>query len=212
MLPVRFTDEEFNKLKPLLSVYEWGLKTIMTKLDIIQEDLKRFHKNDAIDHVRCRLKEPMSIAQKLHNLGVPITVESAREHLRDIAGIRIITPFTKDIYYLVNLIRYIPDIRILAEKDYISEPKKSGYRSYHLILEVPVFYSGKIEFIPVEIQIRTDAMNFWANLEHKARYKYKDYVPDYLCEELETISNVIAELDHRMFLINEIISIIHKEV
>lgn len=211
-LSARFSDQEFNKLKALLNIYEWGLKTIMTKFEIIHEDLVTFHTNHAIDQVRCRLKEPLSIAQKLDKMGVDITVENAKNLIKDIAGVRIITPFTKDIFYIVNLIRYMPDVTILEEKNYISHPKDSGYRSYHLIVEVPIFYSGKMDFVPIEIQIRTEAMNFWASLEHKARYKYNDYIPEYLCEELVAISNVLSEMDHRMFLINEIIGIIQKDI
>lgn len=211
-MPVRFTDEEFEKLKRILTIHEWGLKTVMTKLDIIQEDLKSFQDNWAIDHIRCRLKEPMSIAQKLENLKLEVTADNVEKYLRDIAGVRIICPFAKDIYYLVNLIRNIPDITVTQEKDYISEPKASGYRSYHIILEVPVFHSGKLENVAVEVQIRTDAMNFWANLEHKAKYKYKEDIPKHLSDELIKIADRIAELDQRMFGINELISLMNKEI
>jgi len=207
-MPVLFTDEEFVNIKKLMSLYEWAIATVMTKLEIIHDDLVNNHENGAIDYIRSRLKTPESIAQKLHKLGVEMTADSAKQHVKDIAGIRIIAPFATDIYFLVDLIRTIPDIKIIAEKDFIGNPKESGYRSYHLIVEVPIFYSGKTENVAVEIQIRTDAMNFWASLEHKAKYKYHDEIPKHLSDELVVIADKIAELDHRMFLIHEIISLI----
>lgn len=206
----RFSDEEFIKFKKLLTVYEWGLSILMTKLNIIHRDLLDFQDNAAIESIRSRIKEPLSIASKLHKKGVSLTAENAKKYLNDMAGIRIITPFAKDIYFLVHLIHELPGVKIIKEKDFISDPKPSGYRSYHLIVQVPVFYSNKEELITIEIQIRTEAMNFWSNLEHKARYKYREQIPHHLSEELVTIADKIAELDHRMFLIHEIISLINE--
>ena len=209
-MSVRFNKEEFSKLKNLLTVYEWGLNTLMTKLNIIHEDLKNFQNNSAIDYITSRIKAPESIAQKLDKLNLDITAENAKKYLRDIAGIRIITPFAKDIYFLAKIIKSIPDVQIVNEKDFISNPKPSGYRSYHLIVEVPVFFSGKVENITAEVQIRTEAMNFWATLEHKARYKYREHIPQHLSDELALIADKITDLDNRMFLIHEIISLINQ--
>ena len=200
---MRFCDEEFAKLKKLLPVYEWGQRILLTKLNIIHEDLKNFQNNSSIEYIRNRIKAPESIAQKLHDMGVEITADNAKQHLKDIAGIRIICPFARDIYYLIDLLRSMPDTTILEEKDYVSDPKSSGYRSYHLVMEIPVFYSGKTEHVAVEVQIRTEAMNFWATLEHKARYKYREDIPQHLCDELVVCADKIAELDNRMFLIHE---------
>ena len=210
-MSVRFSDAEFAKLKQLLPVYEWGQRILLTKLNIIHEDLRNFQNNSSIEYIRGRIKSPESIAQKLHNTGVDITADNARKFLKDIAGIRIICPFARDIYYLTDLLRSMPDGNILEEKDYVGSPKPSGYRSYHVIVEVPVFYSGKTENIPVEVQIRTEAMNFWASLEHNARYKYQEHIPQQLCDELVVCADKIAELDNRMFLIHEIISLINQE-
>jgi len=209
-MPVRFNDEEFARLKDLLLIYEWGQRTLLTKLNIIHEDLRNSHDSNPIEHIRGRIKSPESIAQKLHKMGVNITADNAKRHLKDIAGIRILCPFAKDIYYLAGLLRAMPDANILDEKDYVSNPKPSGYRSYHIIMEIPVFYSGKTEHISVEVQIRTEAMNFWATLEHKARYKYQEHIPQHLCDELVICADKIAELDDRMFLIHEIISLINQ--
>ena len=202
-MTMRFSDDEFAKLKKMLPVYEWGQRILLTKLNIIHEDLKSFQNNNSIEYIRNRIKAPESIAQKLHDTNMDITAENAKKHIKDIAGIRIICPFARDIYYLIDLLRSMPDATILEEKDYVSNPKSSGYRSYHLVMEIPVFYSGKTEHVAVEVQIRTEAMNFWATLEHKARYKYREDIPQHLCDELVACADKIAELDNRMFLIHE---------
>jgi len=210
-MPARFSDEEFTKLKKLLFVYEWGLKIMMTKTQILYEDLQHFHNASPIDHFRGRIKAPESIAEKLLKMNLELTAANAREHLTDIAGIRIICPYAKDIYDLVDILRSMPDSKVIIEKDYISAPKPSGYRSFHLIMEIPVFFSGKTECIPVEIQIRTAAMDFWATLEHKVKYKYKEHIPQHLQDELVICADKIAELDDRMFLIHDIISLINQD-
>jgi len=210
-MQVRFSAEEFAKLKNLLLIYEWGQQTLLTKLNIMHDDFKNFQESNPIEYIRGRIKSPESIAQKLYRLKVDITAENVKEYLNDVAGIRIICPFARDIHYLVDLLRAMPDVNILEERDYISSPKSSGYRSYHVILEVPVFYSGKVEHVVIEVQIRTEAMNFWSTLEHKARYKYQDHIPKHLCDELVVCADKISELDQRMFLIHEIISLINQD-
>ena len=210
-MSVRFSEEEFARLKNLFFVYEWGQRTLLTKLNIMQEDFKNFQENNPIEYITGRIKSPESIAQKLHKMDVEITAENVKRYLKDVAGIRIICPFAKDIHYLVGLLKAMPDVNILDEKDYVSSPKPSGYRSYHVILEIPVFYSGKTENVVIEVQIRTEAMNFWSTLEHKARYKYQDHIPQHLCDELVICADKIAELDNRMFLIHEIISLINQD-
>ncbi|MCL2531742.1 MAG: GTP pyrophosphokinase family protein [Oscillospiraceae bacterium] len=210
-MKIRFSEEEFARLKNLLRIYAWGQQTLLTKLNIMHEDFRHFQDNNPIEHIKGRIKAPESIAQKLHNKGVALTAENAKKHLKDIAGVRIICPFAKDIYQLAELLRSMPDVNILAEKDYVSAPKPSGYRSYHIVMEIPVFYSGKAENVVVEVQLRTEAMNFWSTLEHKARYKYHNHIPQHLCDELVICASKIAELDERMFLIHEIISLINGE-
>ena len=202
-MSMRFSEEEFAKLKELLLIYEWGHRTLLTKLSILHEDFKNFHPVNPIAHIRDRVKAPESIAAKLHRLELDITARNAREHIFDIAGVRIICPFARDIYHLIDLIRSMPDIKIREERDYVTKPKKSGYRSYHLIIEIPVFHSGQTDYVIIEVQIRTEAMNFWATLEHEARYKYRGDIPEHLSDELVTCADKIAELDTRMFLIHE---------
>jgi putative GTP pyrophosphokinase len=202
-MSIRFSAEEFEKLKELLLVYEWGHRTLLTKLAIVREDFENFQEENTIDHIRGRIKAPESIAEKLNRLGLDLTAENAKSYIFDIAGVRIICPFARDIYYLIDLLRSMPEVQIREERDYVSKPKKSGYRSYHLIVDIPVFHSGKTDYVIIEVQIRTEAMNFWATLEHEARYKYQSDVPQHLSDELVVCANKIAELDHRMFLIHE---------
>ncbi|MCL2558609.1 MAG: GTP pyrophosphokinase family protein [Treponema sp.] len=205
-----FSPEELAKLERMLLVYEWGQRTLLTRLSIIRDGLLTSGDSCPIESIQARIKTPDSIAGKLRRLGADLTAESARGILKDVAGVRIICPFSKDILYLVGLLRGMSDTTITDEKDYVSKPKPSGYRSYHLIMEVPVFHSGGTENVPVELQIRTEAMNFWAMLEHKAKYKYDKRVPDHLRAELVLCADKIAELDKRMFLIHEIIALINE--
>ena len=202
-MAVRFSSEEFAKLKELLLIYEWGYRTLLTKFTILHEDFEHFHDDNPIDHIRGRIKAPESIAEKLQRLGHEITVVDAKQYIHDIAGIRIICPFARDIYQLVALIQTMPELRVVGEKDYIQNPKPSGYRSYHLAVEIPVFYSGRSENVLIEVQIRTEAMNFWATLEHEAQYKYQGDIPAHLSDELVLCADKTAELDQRMFLIHE---------
>ena len=207
---MRFSEEEFAKVKLMLSSYGWALNTLMTKLKIVHADLRDFRDVDAIDYIASRVKAPESIAKKLHKLGLPITAQSARENLFDIAGARIICHFNKDIYMLAEIIKAMPDIAVINEKDYVSNPKLSGYRSYHLLVTVPVFFGGQTQNVTCEVQIRTEAMNFWATLEHKVRYKYQGDIPKHLSDELAIIADKIDELDKRMFTIHDIISFINS--
>jgi len=205
-LSVRFSDEEFVRLKALLPVYEWSKQIFLTKLGILHQDLVHHHKSNPIEHIKARIKAPEDIAGKLQRMNLEVTADNAKRHLKDIAGIRIISPFAKDIYRIVDILTSMPDWRVSDREDYIIDPKPSGYRSYHLTIEVPVHYSGKTEEVPVEVQLRTAAMDFWAMMEHQVRYKYKDVVPLYLSDELVICANKIADLDKRMVLIQEAIS------
>jgi putative GTP pyrophosphokinase len=206
-----FSGDEYIRIKNMLLAYEWGQKTLMTKLYIVNEDFQNFHLNNPIEHIKGRIKSVESIANKLQKMNLDITAENAREHIKDMAGIRIICSYAKDIYSLSDILKSLPDTKVLNEKDYVSNPKPSGYRSFHIIMEIPVYYSGRTEKIPVEVQIRTAAMDFWATLEHKVRYKYNEHIPRHLSDELSICADKIAELDKRMFLIHDIISLINQD-
>ena len=207
----RFPEEEFAQLKKMLLVYEWGLNVLLTKLQIIYEDFKNFSEYNPIEHITSRIKAPESIAKKLARLNFDVTAANAVKCLYDIAGIRIICPFARDIFRLVDILKSLPETSVIKEKDYVANPKPSGYRSYHIIMEIPVFFSGKTEKIPVEVQIRTHAMNCWATLDHMARYKYQEGIPRHLGDELVACADKIAELDHRMFMIHDIVSLINRD-
>ena len=207
----KFSGDEFLKMKELLLSYEWAHKSMLTKLNIIHEAHKHYQNTNPIGHIEGRIKTSKSIAGKLHKQGVELTAENAKKYLTDIAGIRIICPYAKDIYFLADLIREMPDGNVISEKDYVTNPKPSGYRSYHIIREITIYHSGKTETLPIEIQIRTEAMNFWATLEHQAKYKYNEHIPKHLSDELVICATKIAELDERMFLIHEIISLINND-
>ena len=210
-MSVYFSDDELDKIHDLVLIYTWAQKLFMTKMEIAFDSLMQNQSNNPIEHIKSRIKSIEHIAIKLHQLNMDLTAEKAREAIKDIAGIRIICSYTKNIYYLAEIIKSIPDTHVLQEKDYVSNPKPGGYRSYHIVLEIPVFYSGKTELIPVEVQLRTGAMDFWATLEHKVRYKYKEHIPKHLSDELVICAEKIAELDKRMFLIHDIISLINQD-
>ena len=207
----RFSDEEFAKLKNILLSYEWAKKSILTRLNIIHESIKHSQGKNPIENIIGRIKTPESIAAKLLKLNFEVTAQNAKEQLKDIVGIRIICPYSEDIYYLAELIRKMPNTTIIVEKDYVTNPKPSGYRSYHIIMEISIYHSGSTETLPVEIQIRTEAMNFWATLEHQAKYKYQGDLPKHLSDELVVCADKISELDKRMFLIHEIVSLINND-
>ena len=206
-----FPAEEFAKLKEHLIVYQCALKNISTRIDILLEDFSNFQEYNPIEHVKTRLKSPESIADKLHRQNLELTAECARTKLTDIAGVRCICSYEKDIAYIADVLKRQPDIKVRSEKDYVTNPKPSGYRSYHLILDVPIYLTDKEECLPVEVQIRTQAMDFWASLEHKVKYKYKDQMPDHLSNELVDCANKIAELDARMYLIQEIVDMAYLQ-
>jgi putative GTP pyrophosphokinase len=181
-----------------------------TRLDILLEDFKNFQPNNPIEHITSRIKSPESIAEKLTRLGYDITAENARNHLTDIAGLRCICCYTNDVIKIAAALKRQPDISVVVEKDYINKPKPSGYRSYHLILNVPVFLINETVYLPVEIQIRTSAMDFWASLEHKVRYKYRNEMPKHLSIELNNCATQIAKLDERMYKIHEIVDLLSE--
>jgi putative GTP pyrophosphokinase len=177
------------------------------RMDVLLEDFENIHKHNPVEHIKRRLKTYESIAGKLHRLNHPVTAESARLNLTDIAGMRCICSYNKDIAYIADVFKAQPDMELISEKNYVENPKPSGYRSHHIILEVPVYLSDSVVRLPVEIQIRTQAMDFWASLEHKIRYKYKSGMPEHLAEGLKECAAQISDLDERMYKIQELIDI-----
>jgi len=165
------SESSFIMLAELMQMYSAAMKGINTKLDILDSEFQITHKHNPIHHIECRIKGVLSIYQKMQRYGVSLSLESAKEHIQDIAGIRVVCNFVDDIYAIENMLLKQPDVTLITRKDYISKPKENGYRSLHLIVKIPVFLSEKTEEIPVEIQMRTIAMDYWASLEHMLRYK-----------------------------------------
>jgi len=210
-LAVLFSSEEFEKLKEALVFYNCALMNVRTRIDILLEYYTNLRSYNPIEHVKNRLKSPERIAEKLQRRGFDITSECAVKNLTDIAGIRCICSYNRDIFQMVAILKRQPDIKIIGEKDYVSNPKPSGYRSYHMILEVPVYLSETTEYIPVELQLRTQAMDFWASLEHKVKYKYNDQMPETLLKALLSCANEIDDLDAKMFNIQEVADLTRQE-
>jgi len=210
-MPLEFPPAEYELLEKILPVFESAQQTFLSRLHALNKDFSSSGKSAPIEHIKGRLKSPASIAQKLNRLGFELTADNATRHLQDISGVRIICPFSSDIYVLVDILSAMPDLRVSEKEDYISNPKPSGYRSFHLTIHVPVSGLGETEEIPMEVQIRTAAMDFWATMEHQVRYKYKEHVPRHLSDELVICADKIIELDKRMSLIHEIISLINQD-
>lgn len=186
------------EFQQLLMFYESAIKVVKTRFEIIEDEFESKHERKPISSISSRIKEPISIAEKLQRKGLPITIDNMVTNLTDIAGIRVTCPFISDVYHILVMLENQNDITILELKDYIKKPKKSGYRSLHIIINVSVDFSDQRRVIPVEIQIRTIAMDFWASLEHQLHYK-KDYkMPENVDEELKSIADRIAETDERM--------------
>ena len=155
----------------LMMQYRCAMLEVQTKFEVLNTELSLDSDRNPIESISCRIKKPMSIAEKLRRKGLEVSLKSIEEHLHDVAGIRIVCFFPKDIYKLAEKICSQDDIHLLEKKDYIANPKPNGYRSLHLILEVPVFFADEKKWMPVEVQFRTIAMDFWASIEHKVKVK-----------------------------------------
>ena len=179
-------------------LYDGAIREIRTKLEILDREFNIRYASNPIHHIDSRLKSPRSIIEKLQRKGWPVSVESAEEHLNDIAGVRIVCNYIDDIYRLANMLVRQQDLELVCQKDYIRKPKPNGYRSLHLVLRVPVFLSSHTELVPVEVQIRTIAMDFWASLEHQLRYKSDVEATAPLKERLQRCADQSAALDVEM--------------
>lgn len=178
--------------------YSAAMREVQTKLEILDEEFHSCHRRNPIHHIESRLKTIPSMMEKLRRKSYPISMDSAVEKLFDIAGIRVVCSYVEDVYTVARLLTSQDDVKVLHVRDYIRSPKENGYRSLHLILEIPVFLQeGRIN-VPVEVQLRTIAMDFWASLEHSMRYKAQGEVPEDISRELVEASQDVAALDRRM--------------
>ena len=197
--------EDVDSWKTMMFIYNSALKEVGTKLDILNDEFLHVHQYNPIEYIKSRIKTPESIVQKLKRNGYESTIQNMVEHINDIAGIRIVCSFTSDIYRMAEMIGRQNDLTVVSVKDYIKHPKESGYKSYHMLVTVPIFLSDRVVDTKVEIQIRTMAMDFWASLEHKIYYKFEGNAPEYISRDLRECSGIVSMLDDKMLSLNEAI-------
>ncbi len=204
-------DSDVDNWKEVILIYNSALKQISTKLEILNDEFQHVHRYNPIEHIKSRIKTSESIVKKLKKNGYESTIENMVKYINDIAGIRVICSFTSDIYEIADMISHQSDIKIISVKDYITAPKLSGYKSYHMLVTVPVYLSDRIVDTKVEIQIRTVAMDFWASLEHKIHYKFEGNAPVYIKDELIECAKMVSDLDAKMLLLNEKVQSLSQE-
>ena len=201
LFPTDAQQEIMNQLYQFIELehlYESAIREVKTKLEILDSEFKTKYDYNPIHHIEDRLKSPQSIMGKLQRKGKPFNCEIARAELNDIAGVRVICNYIEDIYTVAELLTSQDDVTLVKRKDYIESPKPNGYRSLHLVIETPVYLSEKKELVNVEVQIRTIAMDFWASLEHKLKYKTSSEVSTELASQLKECAETIAATDRQM--------------
>ena len=200
-----FVNQAFE-FQELMMMYSCAIREMRTKLEVLNDELSIHHQRNPIEFITSRVKKPLSIVEKLHRYGVPVSVESVEKNLNDVAGVRVICSFIDDIYTVADMLLRQDDITLIKKKDYIEHPKDNGYRSLHLIIEIPVFFSNQKKNMRVEVQIRTIAMDFWASVDHQLKYKQDiDDVEnvDELSAEPKDCADIIAQTDRRMQAIKD---------
>lgn len=209
--PQRFI-KNAAKFNDLMMMYRCAIREVQTKLEVLDDEFSVEYKRNPISFIKTRIKKPESIYRKLQKLGYDFTAENIQEQLNDVAGVRVVCAFIDDIYTVANLIAGQDDIKVIKIKDYIKNPKPNGYRSYHMIVEIPVFFSKGKTPMRVELQIRTNGMDFWATLEHQLRYKKGiEDLPEYaeISEELLRSAQAVIETDNEMQKIKNKIGMFH---
>jgi len=186
--------------------YEYALKVLLTELDILIKEYECINKINPVEHIKSRIKTKESAFEKLKRKGYQETIDNLLLHIHDMVGVRIVCSFKSDVYEIINIIKNSKMFTIKKEQDFIKNPKESGYSSYHINVLVPVYLNNKIEHIEAEIQIRTSAMDFWATLEHKIRYKFDGEIPSEVANELYNCSMEVKKLDNKMYILNEIMN------
>ena len=204
-------DEGVDSWKSVMFLYNSALKEVSTKLEILNDEFQYVHQYNPIEYIKSRIKSPESIVKKLKKNGYESSIQNMVNYVNDIAGIRIVCSFTSDIYRMAEMIGKQNDLTVVSIKDYIKNPKQSGYKSYHMVVTIPVYLSEGKRDTKVEIQIRTIAMDFWASLEHKIAYKFEGKAPDYLERELKSCADMVDMLDMKMFSLNQAIMAVEEE-
>lgn len=198
-------DEGIDSWQTVMFLYNAALKEVSTKLEILNDEFQYVHQYNPIEYIKSRIKSPESIVKKLKKNGYETSIDNMVAHVNDIAGLRIVCSFTSDIYRMAEMIGRQNDLTVVSIKDYIKHPKQSGYKSYHMLVTVPIFLSDQVIDTKVEIQIRTIAMDFWASLEHKIYYKFEGNAPEYISRELRECSGIVSVLDEKMLSLNDAI-------
>ncbi len=180
------------------NTYKAAMRAVTAKLEVLDDEFSLKHKRSPIHYMQSRLKEAKSIYEKLRRKRLEMSVLAVKENITDIAGVRVICYYIEDIYLIANLLKEQSDITFVREADYILNPKPNGYRSFHLIVKVPVFFSDKTEYVPVEIQIRTIGMDYWASIEHHLQYKAMPKYKQTVCNELRLCASIISNIDYKM--------------
>ena len=186
------------ELKTFYLKYTAAMNETATKIEILNEDFKTRYNHSPIEHIETRIKEPESLIKKMLRNDIPFDLSELENRIFDIAGVRVVCSFVQDIYAIVEMINNNEEIMVIKTKDYIKCPKPSGYRSYHMILKVPVYLTTGKEYVNVELQIRTMAMDFWASLEHRIKYKYDGIIPYDVQNELIQCAETISQADNQM--------------
>ena len=199
MIPDTPTAAAFQQqYREMMQLYSAAVREVRTKVEILDEEFRTRYAHNPIHHIDSRLKSPQSMMKKLARKGLPQTLEAAEANLNDIAGVRIVCNYLDDIYRIADLLQRQRDVEFVHRRDYIENPKESGYRSLHLVIRIPVFLSSHTELVPVEVQIRTIAMDFWASLEHQLRYKSNHETTQQLRRRLQHCAEASAALDREM--------------
>ena len=196
-------NEGIDSWESLMFLYNSALKEVTTKLEILNDEFVHVHRYNPIEYIKSRIKSPESIVKKLKRHNLDINVDNMINNINDIAGVRIVCSFTSDIYHIAGMIGKQNDLTVIYVKDYIRNPKPSGYKSFHMLVSVPIFLGEEVIDTKVEIQIRTIAMDFWASLEHKIYYKFEGHAPEYISQELRDCAQIVSQLDLKMLQLNE---------
>ena len=197
--------EGVDSWETVIFLYNSALKEVGTKLEILNDEFRHIHNYNPIEYIKSRIKTAESIVKKLKRNHYESTIENMVNHVNDIAGIRLVCSFTSDIYRLAEMIGRQNDLTVVSVKDYIKNPKDSGYKSYHMLVTVSIFLTDRVIDTKVEIQIRTIAMDFWASLEHKIYYKFEGDAPEYISRDLRECAGIVSMLDAKMLSLNEAI-------
>ena len=195
-----------REVSELMIKYNFALQMLETQFNILIKEFEFKNKYNPVEHVKSRIKSEKSIIDKLNKKGYKVTAKNMIQHVHDIIGIRIVCSFLSDVYDIVDIIKSSKQFKIKEEKDYIKNPKSTGYMSYHIIVLVPIYLNDTVEHVEAEVQIRTSAMDFWASIDHKVQYKFPSEIPEEVKKEMYNCSLDIRKLDEKMQQLNEFVN------